>query len=132
MLGRFRRYLLGQDALRIEHHWSHLYRMGPFRGNVLGGALSAVDIALWDIKGKRYEAPVWQLLGGRCRDRVRIHLLIEEGDHGDTILIILSGRVRVFGPQKHPHPTLSPNRERGKTTALSAASPRSARNPRWS
>jgi galactonate dehydratase len=52
---------------------------------VLGGALSAVDIALWDIKGKRYGAPAWQLLGGRCRDRVRIHLLIEEEGPPDEI-----------------------------------------------
>jgi len=72
----FRDYLIGQDPLRIEHHWQHLYRMAPFRGNILHGAVSAVDIALWDIKGKHYEAPVWDLLGGRCRDRVRLHKLL--------------------------------------------------------
>lgn len=72
----FRDYLVGQDPLRIEHHWQHLYRMGPFRGSVLSGALSAVDIALWDIKGQRFQAPIWELLGGRCRDRVRLHLLM--------------------------------------------------------
>ncbi len=72
----FRSYLIGQDPLRIEHHWQHLYRMGPFRGSVLSGALSAVDIALWDIKGQRFQAPVWELLGGKCRDRIRLHLLM--------------------------------------------------------
>lgn len=76
----FSRYLIGQDPLRVEHHWSHLYRMGPFRGSILGGAVSAVDIALWDIKGKRFQAPIWELLGGRSRDRVRIHLLLLEPD----------------------------------------------------
>src|SRR3954447_25410340 len=81
----FRDYLIGQDPLRIEHHWSHLYRMGPFRGSVLSGAVSAVDIALWDIKGKRYGAPVWELLGGRCRDRVRIHLLLLAGGQPDEV-----------------------------------------------
>jgi galactonate dehydratase len=85
VMGHFGRYLVGQDPLRIEHHWSHLYRMGPFRGSILGGAVSAVDIALWDIKGKRYGAPVWDLLGGRCRDRVRIHLLIEAEGSADVI-----------------------------------------------
>ncbi len=75
----FRVYLVGQDPLRIEHHWQHLYRMGPFRGSVLGGALSAIDIALWDIKGKHYQAPVWDLLGGQCRNRVRLHLLMPGG-----------------------------------------------------
>lgn len=72
----FRPYLVGQDPLRIEHHWQHLYRMGPFRGSVLSGAVSAVDIALWDIKGQHYGAPIWDLLGGKCRERIRLHLLL--------------------------------------------------------
>ena len=50
----FKRYLIGQDPLRIEHHWQYLYRMGPFRGSVLSGAVSAVDIALWDVKGQHF------------------------------------------------------------------------------
>ena len=68
----FENYLIGQDPMRIEHHWQYLYRMGPFRGNVLAGAISAVDVALWDIKGKQLQVPVWELLGGRCRDKVRL------------------------------------------------------------
>nr|BFE56335.1 mandelate racemase/muconate lactonizing enzyme family protein [Dactylosporangium thailandense] len=72
----FRPYLLGADPSRIEHHWHHLYRMGPFRGSVLSAAVSAVDLALWDLKGKALGVPVWQLLGGRCRDRIRLHLLL--------------------------------------------------------
>jgi galactonate dehydratase len=50
--------------------------MGPFRGAVLGGAISAVDIALWDLKGKHYQAPIWELLGGKCRDRIRLYLIL--------------------------------------------------------
>ena len=76
VLAVFRDYLVGQDPLRIEHHWQHLYRMGPFRGSVLSGAVSAVDVALWDIKGQHYQAPIWDLLGGMCRDKVRLHLLM--------------------------------------------------------
>lgn len=72
----FRGYLVGQDARQIERHWQHLYRMGPFRGSVLSGAISAVDIALWDIKGQLYQAPIWELLGGKYRDRIRLHLLM--------------------------------------------------------
>jgi galactonate dehydratase len=53
--------------------------MGPFRGSVLSGAVSAVDIALWDIKGQHFQAPIWELLGGRCRDKVRLHLLMGGG-----------------------------------------------------
>ncbi|MCZ6538564.1 MAG: mandelate racemase/muconate lactonizing enzyme family protein [Chloroflexi bacterium] len=73
---KFSEYLVGKDPLQIEHHWQYLYRMGPFRGSMLSGALSAVDIALWDIKGKTFEAPVWQLLGGKVRNKVRLHLLM--------------------------------------------------------
>jgi galactonate dehydratase len=72
----FAQYLVGQDPMRIEHHWQYLYRMAPFRGNIVSGAVSAVDIALWDIKGQRLQAPIWELLGGRCRDKVRLHLLM--------------------------------------------------------
>ena len=72
----FRGYLVGQDPRQIERHWQHLYRMGPFRGSVLSGAVSAVDIALWDIKGQILQAPIWELLGGKYRDRVRLHLLM--------------------------------------------------------
>jgi len=50
--------------------------MAPFRGGALSAAVSAVDIALWDLKGKHFQAPVWELLGGRCRDKIRLHLLM--------------------------------------------------------
>ena len=76
IVDRFRTYLIGQDPFRIEHPWQANYRTGPFRGSALSGAVSAVDIALWDIKGKHFQAPVWELLGGRCRDKVRLHLLM--------------------------------------------------------
>ncbi|WP_283133645.1 mandelate racemase/muconate lactonizing enzyme family protein [Rhizohabitans arisaemae] len=76
VVAEFRPYLLGADPGRIEHHWHHLYRMGPFRGSVLTAAVSAIDIALWDLKGKRLGVPVWELLGGRVRDRIRLHLLL--------------------------------------------------------
>ncbi|RKU07687.1 galactokinase [Candidatus Poribacteria bacterium] len=71
----FEKYLIGQNPLRIEHHWQYLYRMGPFKGTALSGAISAVDIALWDIKGKHLDVPIWELLGGNCRDKIRLHLL---------------------------------------------------------
>ena len=73
---KFSEYLVGKDPLQIEHHWQYLYRMGPFRGSALSGAISAVDIALWDIKGKHFGAPVWELLGGKVRNRIRLHLLM--------------------------------------------------------
>jgi len=69
----FKRYLTGQDPLRIEHHWQYLYRWTHFRGAAIMGALSAIDIALWDIAGKYFGVPCYQLLGGKCRDKVRVY-----------------------------------------------------------
>src|SRR5262245_29959 len=69
----FKRYLIGQDPLRIEHHWQYLYRWTHFRGAAIMGALSAIDIALWDIAGKHFGAPCYQLLGGKCRDKARVY-----------------------------------------------------------
>lgn len=67
------KYLIGKDPLRIDHHWQYVYRDNRHRGGALNGALAAIDIALWDIKGKYYKAPVWQLLGGKCRDKIRVY-----------------------------------------------------------
>ena len=67
-------YLIGKDPLRIEHHWQHIYRSAFFRGGpILMTALSGIDQALWDIAGKYYSVPVYQLLGGPVRDRIRVY-----------------------------------------------------------
>src|SRR3990172_8110240 len=67
-------YLVGKDPLRIEHHWQHVYRSAFFRsGPVLMSALAGIDQALWDIAGKHFGAPVYQLLGGATRDRIRVY-----------------------------------------------------------
>jgi galactonate dehydratase len=84
VVAQFREYLLGQDPFRIEHIGQVLYRMRPFRGSILSGAISAIDIALWDIKARAFDVPVWELLGGRVRDRVRLHALVF-GDDPDAI-----------------------------------------------
>ena len=67
----FGTYLQGRDPFDVEHHWLALYRALSFRGMAVTGAISAVDQALWDLKGKHFEVPVWQLLGGRARRAVR-------------------------------------------------------------
>ena len=69
----FKTYLIGQDPLRIEHHWQYMYRCFHFRGTAVMGAISAIDIALWDIAGKYYGVPIYQLLGGKCHDRIRTY-----------------------------------------------------------
>ncbi|MFB6140690.1 MAG: galactonate dehydratase [Halosimplex sp.] len=70
----FEEYLLGADPRRIEHHWQRMYRGGFYRGGpVLMSAIAGVDQALWDIKGKQLGVPVYELLGGRARDRLRVY-----------------------------------------------------------
>ncbi|GMV80803.1 MAG: galactonate dehydratase [Planctomycetota bacterium] len=67
--------LVGADPRRIDHLWQLMFRGGFFEGGtVMGGAISAVDLALWDILGKHLNVPCWQLLGGRSRDRIECYL----------------------------------------------------------
>ena len=67
-------YLIGQDPGRIEDLWSTIYRAGFYRGGgVLMSAIAGIDQALWDIKGKRFGVPVYELMGGACRDSIRVY-----------------------------------------------------------
>jgi galactonate dehydratase len=79
VLGELTPLLIDADPFRIEHLWHLAYRARPFRSNLLAAAVSAIDLALWDIKGKSLELPVWELLGGRVRDRIRLHVLVGGG-----------------------------------------------------
>lgn len=68
------RYLVGEDPFRIEHHWQAMYRGAFYRGGpVLTSAISGVEQAMWDILGKSLGVPVHQLLGGACRDKIRMY-----------------------------------------------------------
>ena len=67
----FQSLLVGQDPFRIGHIWQMLFRGGFFPAQrIVSAAISAIDIALWDIKGKALGVPVYELLGGRVRDSV--------------------------------------------------------------
>ena len=67
-------YLIGKDPMRIEDFSAVLYRAGFYRGGgVLMSAIAGIDQALWDIKGKFFNAPVYQLMGGACRDNMRVY-----------------------------------------------------------
>jgi len=81
----FDSYLLGEDPLRIEHLWQTMYRGGFYRGGpVLMSAIAGIDQALWDIKGKHYDAPIYDLLGGRTRDRICVYQWIGGDRPGDV------------------------------------------------
>ncbi|MEO8426734.1 MAG: galactonate dehydratase [Verrucomicrobiota bacterium] len=67
-------YLVGKDPRQVVHHWQAIYRHAFYRGGpILTSVLSGVDTALWDIKGKALGVPVYELLGGPTRNRVRVY-----------------------------------------------------------
>ena len=69
------RYIVGKNPLEIERHWQAMYRWPRWRGGpILNSAVSAVDIALWDIAGKVLDAPIYQLLGGAAKDKMRLYI----------------------------------------------------------
>ena len=71
----FKDWILGQDPTRIEYIWRLLYNGSRFPGgSILNAAISGIEIACWDLKGKALGVPVYELIGGRCRDRVRVYL----------------------------------------------------------
>jgi len=71
VLKHFREFLFGMDPMRIEHIWQILYRSAYYEGGrILTGTMAAIDMALYDIVGKKLGVPVYQLLGGACREKV--------------------------------------------------------------
>ncbi|PTJ57301.1 galactonate dehydratase [Mammaliicoccus sciuri] len=70
----FMQQLIGKNPLNIEDHWNMMYRSSFYRGGpILMSAISGIDQALWDIKGKYYNAPVHELLGGACRESMKVY-----------------------------------------------------------
>jgi galactonate dehydratase len=74
--------LIGEDPLAVEHHWQALYRRFWRGGVVLNSALAALDQALWDIRGKAWDVPVYRLLGGPTRQRIRLYTHVGMYDAG--------------------------------------------------
>jgi len=80
---QFAEHLVGADPARIEDHWQVLTKSGFYRGGpVLASAVSGIDQALWDIKGKTLGVPVHELLGGAVRDRIRMYGWVGGDDPG--------------------------------------------------
>lgn len=78
-------YLIGKEAGNIEDLWQVLYRGGFYRGGpILTSAISGIEQALWDIKGKRLGVPVYELIGGKVRDKVRVYGWIGGDRPSDT------------------------------------------------
>ena len=78
-------YLIGKDPRNIEDHWTVLYRGGFYRGGAIHmSAIAVIDQALWDIKGKALGVPVYDLLGGKVRDKIRVYSWIGGDRPGET------------------------------------------------
>ncbi len=74
MVYTYKEILIGMNPLQIEHIWQLLYRGGFYRGGpIMVSAISGIEQALWDIKGKYYNMPVYEMLGGKVRDRIRVY-----------------------------------------------------------
>src|SRR6266571_1624986 len=81
--------LIGRDARRIEDTWQYLYKGAYWRrGPVTMTAISAVDTALWDIRGKTLDAPVYELLGGASRDAVMVYGHANGTTEEDTVTAV--------------------------------------------
>jgi galactonate dehydratase len=90
------RYLVGQDPLRVVHHWQAIHRGAFYRGGPIKTAISSgIDMALWDIKGKAFGVPVYKLLGGPTRDRVRVYGRVSK----ETGVNAMKTQLRVNGRQ---------------------------------
>ncbi|MFE4709935.1 mandelate racemase/muconate lactonizing enzyme family protein [Paenibacillus sp. NPDC056722] len=100
------RYLIGQSADRIEYHWQALTRFGSYHGSILMGVVSAIDIALWDLKGQRLGVPVHELLGGALRDRVRVYGQIRGANQEEVIHNVTALKAAGFTGAGHLNPFL--------------------------
>jgi galactonate dehydratase len=95
-----KRMLIGEDPLRVDYLWERIRTSGIFAG-AQGGqyvtALSGIEIALWDLAGKVLGLPVYQLLGGKMRDRIRIYCDSQRHEPGDPRSKEQLGRIRDMG-----------------------------------
>ena len=107
---KFGRYLMGKDPLLIEHHWQYMYRFSHFRGAAIMGAISALDIALWDIAGQHFGVPVYALLGGQVRNKARVYYHVFGSTKEELIDGIVEAKKRGFTAVGHLTPFLDEDR----------------------
>ena len=105
------KYILDADPLEIQRLWQQMYQSSFFRGGAAHtSAIAGIDEALWDIKGKHYDAPVWDLLGGRGRDRIRLY---HHADETTAAEAVEAGFTAIkMGPSGPMEPIASPGRVR--------------------
>jgi galactonate dehydratase len=80
-VNEWKNYFIGKDPLLIEDHWQVMYRCAFYRGGpVMMSTIAGINQALWDIKGRYYNTPIYQLLGGPVKNKIKVY----RGIHGDT------------------------------------------------
>jgi galactonate dehydratase len=103
---RFAEYLVGRSPFEIERHWNVMHRFSYFQGLAVNAGISAIDIALWDIKGKALNVPIYELLGGPVRSKARIYGHIYESSI-DKMLIECQAKMEAgFNAFGHLNPFL--------------------------
>ena len=118
VIQEFKDYLVGSNPMQTDYHYQYLNRSSSFRASSVYAALSAVDNALWDIKGKHHQAPVYSLIGGEHRDKIRMCALCLDGDRDRSIELVDEAvkqghtaiKIDPF-PVSYTHLTLPTNRE---------------------
>lgn len=108
----FREYLIGKDPTLIEHHWQYMYRSFHFRGAAIMGAISAIDIALWDITGKIHDCPVYRLLGGGARRKVRTYYHVSGSTTEELVEDCVRAKELGYTAVGHLSPFLDESREK--------------------
>ena len=79
--------IIGEDPFNIERLWSKMFLQTHGMSGIVGaGAISAIEMALWDIKGKAFNMPVWQLLGGQMRERLRVYTHANTAEHARELV----------------------------------------------
>jgi galactonate dehydratase len=124
----FSEWLTGRDPLAIEGLWQLMYTGSRFPGgSVVNAAISGIEHALWDIKGKAHGVPVYQLIGGKCRDKVRVY----QSAGGDTPEEVAENALRLVEGYGYtaikmtPHPGATPLwQDRGVSAWVKAAEAR--------
>lgn len=110
-IAKFGDYLLGEDPGPVEHHWQVMQRFAHFQGAAIAGAISAIDIALWDIKGQALGQPVHALLGGPTRRRARLYAHVKAPTAEAMIALARLRRAQGFTAIGHVNPFLDEDRD---------------------
>lgn len=111
-LGKFGDYLIGKDPGAIEDHWGVMHRFGYFKGAAIMGAISAIDIALWDIKGQALGLPIHAVMGGPTRTRARVYCHVKATTTDDMVKKCVFMKERGFTAIGHLNPFLDERRDK--------------------